>query len=133
MPTRNSDRAVLLIGAGRMGGPLIKGWITSKRFSAIHVVEPSPSPAIEALAKKAIALHRALPKKLPPLAAIVLAIKPQILKGEARREPGADFAANESALSDWPAQGPLTAQRGCSIISKPNSSKRWRWSESARV
>src|SRR5882672_11195422 len=83
MPMRNAERAVLLIGAGRMGGALIKGWIASKRFSAIHVVEPSPSPAIKALAKKAIVLHRALPKKLPPLAAIVLAIKPQILKGEA--------------------------------------------------
>jgi pyrroline-5-carboxylate reductase len=83
MAKGNGDRAVLLIGAGRMGGALIKGWIASKRFSAIHVVEPLPSPAIKALAKKAIILHRALPKKLPPLTAVVLAIKPQILKGEA--------------------------------------------------
>ena len=66
-----------------MGSALIKGWIGAKRFSGIHVVEPSPSPALKALARKrAIKLYPALPAALPPLAAVVLAIKPQVLKVE---------------------------------------------------
>ena len=74
---------VLLIGAGRMGSALIKGWIGSKRFSAIHVVEPSPSAGVRSLARKrAIILHAAPPSILPRLAAVVLALKPQVLKGE---------------------------------------------------
>jgi pyrroline-5-carboxylate reductase len=76
--------AVLLIGAGRMGGALIKGWLAGKSFSAIHVIEPQASDAIRKLAVDgAIGMHSALdPKRLPPLEAIVLALKPQVLKGE---------------------------------------------------
>jgi pyrroline-5-carboxylate reductase len=78
----NSSNAVLLIGAGRMGGALLKGWIAGKRFSEIHVIEPSPSAEITALAaKKAIALESSL-QNLPMLAAVVLAMKPQVLKKE---------------------------------------------------
>ena len=66
-----------------MGSALIKGWLQAKRFSAIHVIEPVPSAGLKTLARKrAITLHRALPAVLPPLAAVVLAIKPQVLKGE---------------------------------------------------
>ena len=80
---RTSPRSVLLIGAGRMGSALIKGWLAAKRFSAIHVIEPAPSAGLKTLARKrAIVLHRGLPAALPPLAAVVLAIKPQVLKGE---------------------------------------------------
>ena len=76
---------VLLIGAGRMGGALVKGWLAAKRFSAIHVVEPQPSDAVKALAgAHEISLHPQFDAgAMPPLAAIVLAIKPQVLKGEA--------------------------------------------------
>ena len=42
--------AVLLIGAGRMGGALIKGWIAANSFSAIHVVEPFPSEELKTAA-----------------------------------------------------------------------------------
>jgi len=82
-PKRSSQRSVLLIGAGRMGSALIKGWIAAGRFSPIHVVEPAPSAALKTLARKrAIVLHAGLPQALPRLAAVVLAIKPQVLKGE---------------------------------------------------
>lgn len=79
-----SSGAVLLIGAGRMGGALIKGWLAAKSFSSIHVVEPQASEAIRALADSgAITLHRAVEaNRLPPLEAVVLATKPQILKGQ---------------------------------------------------
>ena len=76
--------AVLLIGAGRMGGALIKGWIAAKRFSAIHVVEPLPSDELKAaVAARAVHLHAAFAaEELPSLSSIVLAVKPQVLKGE---------------------------------------------------
>ena len=66
-----------------MGIALLKGWIASGRFAPIHVVEPQPSAALKAMArKKAVTLHAGLPGSLPQLAAVVLAIKPQVLKGE---------------------------------------------------
>ena len=76
--------AVLLIGAGRMGGALIKGWIAANSFSAIHVVEPLPSQELKAAAAKgAIHLHGGFAAdELPSLSSIVLAVKPQVLKGE---------------------------------------------------
>ena len=78
--------AVLLVGAGRMGGALIKGWRTNGRFSSIHVVEPTPSAALQSLAgERAVTLHAALdPAGLPPLLALVIAVKPQVLKSDAR-------------------------------------------------
>ena len=80
---RASRRSVLLIGAGRMGSALIKGWIQAKTFSAIHVVEPAPMPALKSLARKrAVTLHAVLPAEPPAVAAVVLALKPQVLKGE---------------------------------------------------
>ena len=82
--TNSGAGAVLLIGAGRMGGALIKGWLAAKAFSAIHVVEPQASDPMRALAEAgALKLHDAFdPKLLPALDAIVLAVKPQILKGQ---------------------------------------------------
>src|SRR6185436_18101886 len=77
------SEGVLLVGAGRMGGALLKGWLAGQRFSEIHVIEPKPSPAIEKLAgEKAFRLHRGLERSVPVFAAAVLAMKPQILKGE---------------------------------------------------
>jgi pyrroline-5-carboxylate reductase len=78
-----AGRAVLLLGAGRMGSALLKGWIAAKRFATIYVVEPAPSPALKSLARqRAITLSPDLPERLPRLAAIVLALKPQVLKTE---------------------------------------------------
>jgi pyrroline-5-carboxylate reductase len=83
MATRKPT-AVLLIGAGRMGGALLKGWIAARSFSAIHVVDPLPSRAAKALARaKKIKLHKEFDaSRLPPLAAAVLALKPQVIKNE---------------------------------------------------
>lgn len=79
---RTSPRSVLLIGAGRMGSALIKGWIVAKGFSPIHVIEPAPSAALKSLARKGvITLSAGMPPVPPSVAAVVLAIKPQVLKG----------------------------------------------------
>ncbi len=72
------DKEVILVGAGRMGGALLKGWI-AQGIGPITVVEPKPSAEIKALAKKKkITLLAALPAK--KFSACVVAIKPQILK-----------------------------------------------------
>jgi pyrroline-5-carboxylate reductase len=76
--------SVVLVGAGRMGGALLKGWI-AQGVRPLIVVEPKPSAAIKALAKSKkitlVATPSAVPTKKP--AVCVVAIKPQILKDEA--------------------------------------------------
>jgi pyrroline-5-carboxylate reductase len=75
------QKPILLIGAGRMGSALLKGW-TQKKIARIEIVEPDPPPALKALAKSAHAkLHRDLPSIVP--AACLVALKPQVLKTEA--------------------------------------------------
>ena len=66
-----------------MGGALLKGWIASGRFSTIHVVEPAPSKAIAALAKrKVILLAKDLRNAPARPRAVVIALKPQVIKSE---------------------------------------------------
>ncbi len=68
--------SVFLVGAGRMGGAMLRGWLAAG-FPAglLSVAEPSPSPEIEALLKD----HAipAKPEAAPDL--MVLAVKPQIM------------------------------------------------------
>ena len=72
------NKEILLVGAGRMGTALLKGWI-ARGIGPITVVEPKPSPEIKALAKKKkIALLTSVPAK--KFSACVVAIKPQVLK-----------------------------------------------------
>jgi pyrroline-5-carboxylate reductase len=82
---QTSKQAVLLVGAGRMGGALLRGWLKAGRFSPIHVVEPRPSPELKKLARgRKIVLDKTLADARPPkLAAIVIALKPQVLKNDA--------------------------------------------------
>ena len=83
-----------------MGGALIKGWLAGQTFSTVHVVEPIPSGELRALAAQgAIHLHSSFDAaELPPITASVLAIKPQVLKTDARllRELGARGALTVS-------------------------------------
>jgi len=74
---------VLLIGAGRMGSALLRGWLKSG-VKSIAVVEPKPSLELRRLAKaKKIALVSALSKVKAKPAVCVVAVKPQILNAEA--------------------------------------------------
>jgi pyrroline-5-carboxylate reductase len=70
------NASIFLVGAGRMGGALLRGWLEAG-FSpgSLAVAEPEPSPEIAALLKeKAIA---AAPQFAPDV--LVLAVKPQIM------------------------------------------------------
>ena len=81
-PASAAGGEVLLVGAGRMGGALLKGWLAGGRFSAIRVIEPNPSSELRDLAaSKRIVLEQHF-TAAPKLAAIVLAMKPQVIKAE---------------------------------------------------
>jgi pyrroline-5-carboxylate reductase len=69
--------SLLLVGAGKMGGALLRGWL-DRGFDAarIQVLDPQPSPQIAALC----AAHGvALTIPAAPASVVVLAIKPQML------------------------------------------------------
>jgi pyrroline-5-carboxylate reductase len=72
--------SVLLAGAGRMGSALLRGWIARKPDYRIVVVEPNPSDVVKDWAKAGtIDLNSSVQ---PQPRAIVLALKPQVIKTE---------------------------------------------------
>jgi pyrroline-5-carboxylate reductase len=82
---------IVLVGCGRMGSALLKGWL-ARGVKAIAVVEPKPSAQLKALAKKkSISLFGAPSQVRGKPSVCVVAIKPQVLKGEAATLAG--FAA----------------------------------------
>lgn len=99
--------SVLLIGAGRMGGALLKGWL-ARGVKPITVVEPKPSAKLRALAKKKqIALFAAPSQVTKTPSVCVVAIKPQVLKGEAATLAG--FAKDGALMISIAAGTPVMA------------------------
>src|SRR6185436_17637286 len=68
--------ALVLVGAGKMGGAMLDGWLARKLPpKKIVVIEPQPSKTIKALGKRGVRIN---PKgDIGTAAAIVLAVKPQ--------------------------------------------------------
>ena len=72
--------SVLLVGAGRMGGALLKGWLAGGYDPArIFVQEPSPPPDIAEMIKAAGIVTGEPPAMDAPPRVIVLAVKPQMM------------------------------------------------------
>ena len=66
-----------------MGSALLKGWL-NRGVKAIAVVEPKPSPDLRKLARAGKVTLFAAPSQVPRKPSVcVVAIKPQVLKGEA--------------------------------------------------
>jgi pyrroline-5-carboxylate reductase len=67
---------LVLVGAGRMGGAMLDGWLArGLKPKQITVIEPQPGKAVKALTRRGIKLN---PKgKAAAVAAIVIAVKPQ--------------------------------------------------------
>ncbi|HEX3754778.1 MAG TPA: pyrroline-5-carboxylate reductase [Rhizomicrobium sp.] len=84
MKTRGGKGSIVLIGAGRMGSALLAGW-QGRGLGPVIVVEPHPSPPIRKLAKAGTIRLTQTPSGVTAkkIAACVVAIKPQVLKGEA--------------------------------------------------
>lgn len=75
--------SIVLIGAGRMGSALLKGWI-EKGIGPLAVVEPSPSTNLRKHARAgALTLYGRAGDIYGRPRACVVALKPQVLKTEA--------------------------------------------------
>ena len=74
----NFSGLVVLVGAGKMGGALLEGWLRCGLDpKSVAVIEPQPSPDIAALAAHGLRLNPPN-RALPDVAAIVVAVKPQV-------------------------------------------------------
>ncbi len=78
--TQNSLASIsgtlVLVGAGKMGGAMLEGWLARKLPpKKVVVLEPQPSKQIKALAKRGVRVN---PKgAIENVAAMVVAVKPQ--------------------------------------------------------
>jgi len=78
MPTAAADeiKSVVLVGAGKMGGAMLQGWIRMGLEPArISVLEPHPGPEIVALTSRGLTLN---PAQVEAATIIVVAVKPQM-------------------------------------------------------
>ncbi|HET9715007.1 MAG TPA: pyrroline-5-carboxylate reductase [Pseudolabrys sp.] len=73
---KNFRGALVLIGAGKMGGAMIEGWLSrGLNPRQLIVIEPQPSSKIRALARRGLRLN---PRGKTVASAVVFAVKPQI-------------------------------------------------------
>jgi pyrroline-5-carboxylate reductase len=71
---------VVLAGAGKMGGAMLSGWLAQGLDAkSVAVIEPQPSGDIRALVAKGVRLNPP-PKDMGQVAALVIALKPQIFR-----------------------------------------------------
>jgi pyrroline-5-carboxylate reductase len=72
-----NDRTVVLVGAGKMGGAMLEGWIGLGVDPArVAVIEPQPAAPVAALAARGLRINPDAASLRPD--AIVIAVKPQI-------------------------------------------------------
>ena len=77
---KNIKGAVVLAGAGKMGGAMLSGWLAQGLAAkSVVVIEPHASDDIRALAAKGVRLNPS-PKDAGPVAAFVIALKPQAFR-----------------------------------------------------
>ena len=74
---KNFSGLVVLVGAGKMGGALLEGWLRlGLDPNQLAVVEPQPAAEISALSRRGLRLNPAA-QTIRDAAALVIAIKPQ--------------------------------------------------------
>lgn len=75
-----AGRGLVLLGCGKMGGAMLDGWLAGGvPASAVTVLDPKPSAALESRVADGLRLNEELP---PDPAVAILAVKPQMM-GEA--------------------------------------------------
>jgi pyrroline-5-carboxylate reductase len=71
---------LVLVGAGKMGGALLSGWLGGGLDpAAVTVVDPSPPPETAALLAEHGVAHRTAPPEGPQARVLLLAVKPQMM------------------------------------------------------
>ena len=75
------DGPLLLVGAGKMGGAMLSGWLDrGLPPSSVIAVDPTPPPEMVALLRAKGVRHEAsLPQLDKPPAVILMAVKPQVM------------------------------------------------------
>jgi pyrroline-5-carboxylate reductase len=74
---RDVTGTLVLVGAGKMGGAMLEGWLRLGLDPAkVAVIEPVPSPEVKELAGLGLTLNPAVNMVREP-AAVVIAVKPQ--------------------------------------------------------
>jgi pyrroline-5-carboxylate reductase len=77
-PLRDLSGTILLVGAGKMGGALLEGWLALGLDARnIAVIEPAPAGEIAALARRGVRLNPPA-NSVGEVTSIVLAVKPQL-------------------------------------------------------
>lgn len=91
---------LILVGAGKMGGAMLLGWLERGLDpAATYILDPAPAPAITELTKERGINLATKPEDLPADAAVmVLAVKPQIMDDVLAQVSGA-VASNTVVLS----------------------------------
>jgi pyrroline-5-carboxylate reductase len=75
---RDLSGTIVLLGAGKMGGALLEGWLAlGLDPHSVVAIEPAPTRELSALGGRGLRLNPAL-NMLGEAAAIVIAVKPQI-------------------------------------------------------
>jgi pyrroline-5-carboxylate reductase len=128
VPAKPESRGAvtLLVGAGRMGSALLKGWVASG-LRPIVAVEPNPGAGLKAFARRrGIRLLTGIERlDVPRVRACVVAIKPQVLKSEAGRFR--DIAQSGAVMLSIAAGTSIAALRkdwgrgACVIRAMPNT------------
>jgi len=115
---KQKKEAILLVGAGRMGSALLKGWL-NRGVKSIAVVEPKPSAELRKLARaKKIALFAAPSQVKRKPSVCLVAIKPQVLKDQAPVLAG--FAQSGALM--------ISIAAGTSVAALTNA-----WGQKARI
>lgn len=74
---RLSRDGILLLGCGKMGGAMLKGWLSAGLSPAsVHVRDPSPGPELTDMARQGLHLNAGLPSAP---AMLLVAVKPQMM------------------------------------------------------
>ena len=73
---------LVLIGAGKMGGAMLSGWLARGLDPRqVFVQDPGPPPEVAALLKQHnIEVHATLPASMPEPAVLLIAVKPQVME-----------------------------------------------------
>ncbi|MEO1066218.1 MAG: pyrroline-5-carboxylate reductase [Pseudomonadota bacterium] len=76
----SADHPVVLVGAGKMGGAMLSGWINAGRpAEGFHIVDPAPSADMQDFAKRhGVVLSTAPDGSVKP-SVVIIAVKPQMM------------------------------------------------------
>jgi pyrroline-5-carboxylate reductase len=119
----NLTDTIVLAGAGKMGGAMLAGWLAQGLDARrVAVIEPHPSPEIDALITNGIRLNPS-PKDLGLVATLVIAVKPQTFgQAGAMLKP---FAAPDTLVISIMAGTTIAsieaACGGCVVRAMPNT------------